>query len=79
MDPELSARLGEAERLMKAVDSRLKDAAIEATELTIAAAPNSAVVLAGIVRSPEEKLRATNIAAAVPGVSQLVNSLLVIP
>ena len=79
MKPGLLAELAKAELLMKAVDAQLIKAAFDAWELSIAANASGEVVVSGIVRSADEKLRATQIATAVPGVTKLVNSLLVIP
>ena len=79
MKPELLAELAKAEQLMKAVEAQLIQAALDARELNIAAHASGEVVVSGIVRSADEKLRTTQIATAVPGVFKLINSLLVIP
>jgi osmotically-inducible protein OsmY len=63
---------------MKAVETRLKESAVEVSELTVAANAAGAVVISGIAKSPEERLRVTDIVKSVPGVVTLINSLLVI-
>ncbi|HJZ53934.1 MAG TPA: BON domain-containing protein [Gemmataceae bacterium] len=67
-----------ADRFMRAVEDALKAAKLPIRELTVAAGAEGGVSIFGVTRSEQAKRRADEIARAVPGIVQVLNSIIVL-
>jgi osmotically-inducible protein OsmY len=77
MSPEILAQLEKSEKLMKAVEQSLSDAALGITEISVAADASGQVALSSIVASDAVRAQADKMARLVPGVRLVLNGLTV--
>lgn len=77
-DDEELGQIEAAERFMRAVELVVKAAKLPIRELTVAAGAEGIVALSGVTRFEAAKRRADDIARAVPGIVEVLNTITVL-